>query len=369
MDMEFTNYIIYQVHVRNYSKAGTFKALENDLDRIKKLGVDILYLMPIHEIGLIDRKGTYGSPYSIKDYYSISPEQGNLDDLKSLIHKVHQLDMKIILDMVFNHTSKDSLILDKHPEYYYYKNGKLGNRVGDWSDIIDLDTTKIETQDYLVEVLKYWVKQGIDGFRFDVASMVNINVFKKAREVLPIHTIFLAESIDTDFYHYLVSINDPVNSDKELSQYFDILYNYNYFRLLEKYLDNKIAIDELIDLINKDDINRANCVENHDVKRVASLRKDDELLSLIEFSFYLRGNAFIYMGEEYKLSHRPDFFEKDVVQLNNNEKMYRFFQRLALEKKKRGQIIKQNIKKISDHSMEVTLENNQKQIFKKIFKF
>ena len=148
-----TNSVIYQVFVRNYSQDGSFVYLEKDLKRIKDLGVDIIYLTPINEIGQKNRKGNWGSPYASKDYYSISHDLGTKEDLISLINKTHELGMKIILDMVFNHTAPDSVLFKKHPEFYFYKDGKPGNRIGDWSDIIDLDTSREDTQDYLIEVL------------------------------------------------------------------------------------------------------------------------------------------------------------------------------------------------------------------------
>ena len=195
------NEIIYQIFPRNYSKEGTFKQITKDLERIRDLGVNIIYLMPIHEIGVKNRKGTYGSPYAIKDYYSISKDLGRLTDFKKLVKETHRFGMKIILDMVFNHTAPDNVLLKNHEDYYYHKNGKLGNRVGDWSDIVDLDTYKKETQDYLLDVLKYWVSLGVDGFRFDVASMIPLSFFKRAREELK-DTIFIGESIDFNFHDY-----------------------------------------------------------------------------------------------------------------------------------------------------------------------
>ena len=109
-NMELANKTIYQVFVRNYSPQGDFRSLENDLPRIRDLGIDILYLMPIHKIGEIGRKGTYGSPYSIQDYYSISPDLGTLEDFVHLVESVHAIGMEIILDMVFNHTARDSIL-------------------------------------------------------------------------------------------------------------------------------------------------------------------------------------------------------------------------------------------------------------------
>ena len=278
--------------------------------------------------------------------------------------------MKIIIDMVFNHTSPDSVILKKHPDYYFYRNGKNANKVGDWSDIIDLETSLESTQDYLVDVLKYWKSVGVDGFRFDVASMVNINVFKKARSVLPKDTIFLAESISTGFYEYLKETGVYVSSDDELMPYFDYEYNYNWYHDLEDYLLGKKSIDDLINNINKDNNTRANSLENHDRERIASLAINNKnLLSLLSFSFFFKGSAFIYMGQEYGIKHKPELFEKDPVDWIKDDVIYKHIQILIKKKKERGNIISQELIKTSDHSIKVSLVNDQNIKFEEEFSF
>ena len=334
--MKENNVVIYQIFVRNYSEEGTFTAIEKDLNRIKDLGVDIIYLMPIHEIGVLNRKGNYGSPYAIKDYYSISCDLGDLASLKSLINKVHELDMKIILDMVFNHTSLDNILTTTHPEYYYYKNGKRGNRVGDWSDIVDLDTTREDTQDYLVNVLKYWISVGFDGFRFDVSSMIDIALFKKARKVLGDSPIFFGECIDKEFAKYLLSINSPYMDDLSSMQYFDYLYNYNYIKDFFRFLKGEESLDKVEVLINSDDPNivRVHCLENHDLDRFASYFENiEDMKYWVNYIYNLKGPAFIYMGQEYGISHKPELFEKDPVDWILNQDIYNFYK--DLNKKKR----------------------------------
>ena len=134
------NQMMYQIFVRNYSDEGTFAQVEKDLDRIKALGTDIVWLMPIHPIGEAQRKGTLGSPYAISDYRAVNPEFGTLEDFKSLVAAIHDRDMRCIIDVVYNHTSPDSVLSREHPEWFYHKpDGSFGNRVGDWTDIIDLD--------------------------------------------------------------------------------------------------------------------------------------------------------------------------------------------------------------------------------------
>ena len=115
------NQLMYQVFVRNYSEEGTFAAVESDLERIKSLGTDIVWLMPIHPIGKVKRKGSLGSPYAISDYRAINPEFGTLEDFKSFVNSVHAHGMKCIIDVVYNHTSPDSLLSKAHPEWFYHR--------------------------------------------------------------------------------------------------------------------------------------------------------------------------------------------------------------------------------------------------------
>ena len=333
------NQIIYQIFVRNYSLEGTFSAVERDLPRIKALGADIVYLMPIHEIGVLNRKGTYGSPYAIKDYYSITPDYGTLDDFKSLIKATHDLGMKIIIDMVFNHTSPDNVLVKEHSEYYFYKNGKRGNRVGDWSDIVDLDHSRSDVQEYLVNVLKYWVDIGVDGFRFDVASMIPLSFFKKARKELGDDIIFIAESIDVGFHIYLKSVGIFATNDEDMFPTFDSLYNYSWYRELECYFRGKVSLSTLVDALRKDEEllynlgTRLNCLENHDNERIASFLHGDKLKSIISFLGFIKGNMFIYMGQEYGTKHKPELFEKDPVVWKENKEIYNAYIEAIKEKK------------------------------------
>ena len=344
------NDVIYQIFPRNHYWGGNFKAIESDLERIKSLGVDIIYLMPIHEIGIKNRKGTFGSPYAIKDYYSISPDLGDLSDFLDLVNKTHELGMKIILDMVFNHTAPDNVLLNEHEDYYYHRNGKLCGRVGDWSDIVDLDTYKSETQLYLLDVLKYWVKQGVDGFRFDVASMIPIDFFKKARNVLGDGIIFIGESIDPDFASYLKSINDWSTPDDEMYPIFDSLYNYNYFRELQKYLSHQCSLEKLIDNINKDGVNlRLLCLENHDNERISSILDKSKLEKWLVFFSFIKGQVFIYEGQEYGNKHKPELFEYDPVDFSKNDmSIYNIYKDYIAKKKSQKEIISQHIDIIDD---------------------
>ena len=167
------NATIYEVNIRQFTPEGTFAAFEEHLPRLKELGVKILWLMPIHPIGEVERKGTLGSYYSVKDYKGVNPEFGTFEDFKRLVDKIHALDMKIILDWVANHTSHDNHLVYQHPEWY--SKDSLGNLISpfDWSDVVQLDYSNDDMREYMIGALKFWVEEAnIDGYRCDVAAMV-----------------------------------------------------------------------------------------------------------------------------------------------------------------------------------------------------
>ena len=201
-EISLRNKVIYSVYVRNHTNDGTFNAVAEDLDRIKSLGTDIIWFMPIHPIGVKNKKGSLGCPYANKDYRTTNPEYGTMDDFKSLVEKIHAKGMKCIIDVVYNHTSPDSNLSVEHPEFFYRKSdGNFGNKVGDWSDIIDLDYSNKELWQYQIDSLVMWAKI-VDGFRCDVASFVPVEFWKQAREAVAKvnpDCIWLAESVHSSF--------------------------------------------------------------------------------------------------------------------------------------------------------------------------
>ena len=355
--------LIYQVFVRNYSKEGTFEAVRKDLPRIQSLGVDILYLLPIHPIGVLARKGTWGSPYAIKDYFAIDESHGTKEDFLRLIEDTHRFGMKIIMDMVFHHTSPDNPLLIEHPEFYFYKNGKPGNRVGDWSDIIDLDTDREDTQEYLLTVLEYWKNLGVDGFRFDVASMIARDFFVKARKRLGEETIFFAESIDHDFAKYLKTTDHPSIPDEEMVPPFNYLYNYNYFRVYERQLKEGGHCEELAQAMMSDEgckpeIIRVHCLENHDLPRIARLIQDPKRLEEhVRLFFSLKGHMFLYAGQEYGNDHDVPLFEKDPVDFSyRNPALAAMYERYIQMAKAMPKIASQHVETIDENTLKLTTQ-------------
>jgi len=183
---------IYEVNIRQYSPEGTFAAFMPHLERLKNMGADILWLMPIHPIGKEKRKGNLGSYYSISDYKGINPEFGSAEDFQALVDKVHELDMKIIIDWVANHSAWDHPWMEKHPNWYTRnEQNEVVSPVEDWSDVADLNFDNSDMRDAMTDAMEFWLKEyKIDGFRCDVAGMVPLdfweNTTKRLEAIKPV---------------------------------------------------------------------------------------------------------------------------------------------------------------------------------------
>lgn len=322
-NISLRNQVMYSVYVRNHSESGDFKGLMNDLDRIKDMGVDVIWLMPIHPIGVKDKKGSLGCPYSISDYRGVNPAYGTKADFVELVDKIHEKGMKCIIDVVYNHTSRDSVLLKEHPEFFYRReDGSFGNKVGDWSDVYDLDYNNRDLWTYQIDTLKMWAEI-VDGFRCDVAPLVPIEFWKMAREEcskVKADLIWLAESTEVGFIKYLRSINAIANSDNTTYEAFDITYDYDIWNFYRDYLEQKIeaknfaAILDFQDGIYPENYVKIRGLENHDQPRVMSYIHDEEVVKrLLAFSFFQKGMAFLYAGEEYGNDKVPSLFEIDRI--------------------------------------------------------
>ncbi len=335
----YRNQILYSVFVRNYSEEGTFEALRQDLGRIRDLGTDIIWLMPIHPLGEKARKGSLGSPYAIRDYRAINPEFGTLEDFKRLVADIHSHGMKCIIDVVYNHTSPDSWLAEHHPEWFYHKpDGSFGNRVGDWTDIIDLDYSNQALWDYQIETLKMWAEI-VDGFRCDVAPLVPVAFWRKAREAVEAvrpGCFWLAESVEPEFICHIRSRGMTAHSDSELYQAFDLCYDYD---ILTEYLDvfnGKGTLEAYAAAVNRqegmypDNYVKLRCLENHDRPRAAHLIPEEKMLrNWTAFVYFQKGTTMLYAGQEVQASHTPSLFDKDTVQWNTGKDLTAMMQRLA----------------------------------------
>lgn len=321
--------VMYQVFVRNFSKEGTFEKVKERLDEIKSLGTDIIWLMPIHPIGKLHRKGSLGSPYAISDYRAVNPEFGSIDNFKALVKAIHARGMKCIIDVVYNHTSPDSVLSKKHPEWFYHKeDGSFGNRVGDWTDIIDLDYSNTELWNHQIDTLKMWAEI-VDGFRCDVAPLIPIDFWLKARqEVEKVRPgcIWLSESVEPEFITHLRGRGMTALSDSEIYQAFDMCYDYDVYGKFRDHLSGRGTLAAYAEAIGRqeyiypENFVKLRFLENHDQTRAAFLLPCcGALLNWTAFNYFQKGMTLIYAGQEYGADHLPSLFDKDTVDFTEGE--------------------------------------------------
>lgn len=318
----YRNQVLYSVFVRNHSQEGTFEALRQDLDRIRRLGVDIIWLMPIHPLGEKSRKGSVGSPYAVKDYRKIDPALGTEEDLRRLVRDIHDRGMKCILDVVYNHTAPDSWLAEHHPEWFYHKpDGSFGNRVGDWYDIIDLDYSHPGLWEYQIDTLRYWA-QLVDGFRCDAAPLVPLAFWQKARQaveqVRP-GCFWLGETVEPHFIVKLRSLGMTAHSDGEAFQVFDACYDYDIYDIFRNYCKGEASLADYARAVNQqeslfpENYVKLRCLENHDRPRAKMVVGEKALEHWTAFLYFQKGMTMLFGGQEVGAGHLPRLFEKDPV--------------------------------------------------------
>jgi glycosidase len=305
------NAVIYQINTRQFTQEGTFAAAEKQLPRLKALGVDILWLMPIHEIGLKNRKGTLGSPYSVKDYYSVNHEFGAVTDLKHFVQAAHELGMYVILDWVPNHTAWDNPLVDQHPDWYHrdWKGEFHPSPWRDWDDIIDLDYQQPDMREYMIEALKYWVRDvDIDGYRCDVAGFVPTDFWNQVRRELDaIKPVFMLAEWESRDLHI---------------EAFDMTYGWSWYDTMVAIVKGQSDLNRLFTYYSHNekeypaDVMRMLFVSNHDKNSWEGTMNEqfgEALEAVIALSAVSEGMPLIYNGQEAGEPKRLEFFEKDPI--------------------------------------------------------
>ncbi len=322
--------VIYEIYVRNHGPHGHFGDVIDDLTRIKSLGVDIIWLMPIHPIGQKQKKGSLGCPYSIQDYRAVNPEYGNLEDFKSLLEKAHELGLKVMIDVVYNHTSHDSVLVQNHPDWFHQdENGVPMTTVPAWTDIIDLKHPNPALTAYLMDTLCYWSKMGVDGFRCDVASVLPIEFWIEAKrrvESINPDTIWLAESVHTSFVISRREQGLLAHSDAELYQAFDLTYDYDIWPIWQAAVKGKVPVKRYLEMLTfqrgylPSQHIKMRCVENHDQPRIMAFAGDKmRAKAWTAFQVFNQGPFLIYAGQESAAEHTPSLFDKDIIQWRDVE--------------------------------------------------
>lgn len=303
--------VVYEMNVRQYTPEGTFAAAEQHLPRLKELGVDIVWLMPIYPIGLKERKGTLGSYYAISDYCKTNPEFGTLEQFDAFVTSAHKLGLKVVLDWVANHTSPDALWINERPADWYVRD-EQGNTIVqyDWTDIAKLNYDNHDMRAEMVKAMRFWMERGIDGFRCDMACEVPFDFWKattaELRKDYP-QMYWLAEGENTELHN---------NS-------FDASYAWELHHLLNAIARSEKGVNELKEYIAKDaaahpaEAFRLMFTSNHDENSWAGTefeRMGDAAKVMAVLTFSLpNGQPLIYTGQEMGWNKRFEFFEKDHI--------------------------------------------------------
>ena len=303
------NATIYEVNVRQFTPEGTFSAFEAHIPRLKELGVDILWFMPIQTIGEVERKGSLGSYYSIKNYTQVNDEFGTIEDFKSVVKKAHSSGMKVILDWVGNHTSRDAGWLETKD---WYEVDSLGNVIApyDWSDVAKLNYKNEAMRDAMLQDMLYWVREAdIDGFRCDVAGEVPTDFWERVTDSI--------KSIKPDIF-MLAEAEKPDLNDKA----FDAFYAWDFHHKMNLVAQGKENVDSLRLSLNRinDRFNKRAIpmyfTSNHDENSwngTEQERMGDARFVFAALSYMLPGMPLIYNGQEVGLNKRLAFFEKDSI--------------------------------------------------------
>lgn len=304
--------VVYEVNTRQYSAAGTFAAVEADLPRLKELGVDVLWFMPIHPIGEHERKGPLGSPYAVRDYLAVNPEFGTAADFKRLVDAAHAAGFHIIMDWVGNHTAWDNPLSKAHPDYFVRDvKGSFVPPLGfDWTDVIQLDFANRAVWDYEYEAMAHWVRDlGVDGFRCDFATGAPTpfwnDVSARLRKIKP-DLFLLAES----------------ELPQQQLQAFNASYAFAMMQTINSVAQGRASASAIDDTLAARRVRfpqnpvLLNYTTNHDENSWAGTefeRLGGGARTFAVLTFLFDGIPLIYNGQEIGLDRRLAFFERDPI--------------------------------------------------------
>ncbi|MFK8103495.1 MAG: alpha-amylase family glycosyl hydrolase [Saprospiraceae bacterium] len=325
---------IYEVNLRQYTEEGNIAAFRKQLPRLKKMGVDILWFMPIFPIGELKRKGTLGSYYSVKDFKALNPYHGTIEEFKSMVKEIHAMDMKIILDWVPNHSSWDNAWITEHPEWYTHDNDTIthpldpntGSPTG-WTDVADFNYDNPEMRAAMIDALTYWVKDiDVDGYRCDVAGFVPNDFWKQAITALnqEKHVFMLAEWD-----------NEPAHFENG----FHMNYSWEFKEVIKEIAHGKQNAKDVWAFYEKQEKKfpeqaiHMYFITNHDENSwnnyPAVLGDAENALAVLAFTF--DGMPLIYSGQESGLPDTISFFNKDLFEWGDYKNTNFYSQLLALK--------------------------------------
>ena len=305
--------VMYEVNIRQFSPEGTFAGVEAQLPRLKDLGVDILWLMPMYEIGTEGRKGTLGSYYAISDYKAVNPEFGTMEDFEHLLAAAHDLGFKVILDWVANQTAPDNVWMYEKPANFYERDS-LGNAIWeyDWTDTRSLNYDNEEVWWAQDDAMRFWLEKGVDGFRCDAAGEVPAEFWKG---ILP--------KMNKDYPNIYLLAEAERDNLADASETFDANYAWELHHLLNSMAQGRKTVADLKDYVARDaarfpkEAYRLMFTSNHDENSWSGTEFEREgaaANACAVLCFTLPGSQpLIYTGQEIGLSRRLEFFEKDPI--------------------------------------------------------
>lgn len=319
------NRVIYEINVRNFSKEGNFAGVTEQIDRLYRLGVDIIWLMPIHPVGIEGHNGSMGSPYAVRDYMAVNPDYGTIDDFKNLINAAHAKGIKVWMDWVPNHTAMDHVWLKEHYTYYAQKAGKPYNPViggVTWADVYQLNMKNEEVHNAMIDCMKFWVSEcGIDGFRFDYASsdMISNDFWVSAK------TALTAVKADLE---WMAEADCSTDNEKLLANFdFDYAWGFNdkitAFAASPAVTDLQAACQDLFN--NKryaDGKAKMVYVTNHDLNADSGTeftRFGRHLANMTVLSFTIYDMPLIYNGQEVGDDQHMNLFDKQTINWGNTD--------------------------------------------------
>ncbi|MFK5646445.1 alpha-amylase family glycosyl hydrolase [Ornithinimicrobium sp. LYQ121] len=322
--------VVYQVNQRHFTPEGTFAAAQEHLPRLRDLGIDIVWLMPVNPIGEENRKGVLGSQYAVRDYLAVNPEFGTLDDLRAFVAAAHDLGMRVIVDWVPNHTAWDNPLTREHPEWYRkdFKGDFMPTPWWDWDDVIDLDYDQPGLRRYMTEAMAYWVREAdIDGYRCDVAGYVPVDFWETARaELETIKPVFLLAEWENRDLHTAA---------------FDATYAWSWNDTMHKIAHGRATPFDLKvyyawnERAWPADVMRMMFVSNHDKNSWEGTEYEQfgpMLDAAVVLSVVSEGIPLIYNGQEAGNDRRLTFFDKDEIEWREDPQGELYRQLFALKK-------------------------------------
>ncbi len=318
--------VIYEVYLRSFSKEGTFKAFEARIPELQKLGVTIVSLMPIHPIGELNRKGSLGSPYAVKDFYAVNPEYGTVNDFQSLVNALHRQGLRIVIDLVAYYAAWDSQLLMEHPSWFQHDEERaIVSPQIDLFDVAQLDYHQHEPRKYMIAVMKYWVKEfNVDGFQCTMAESIPIDFWNAARkEVEKIKPVIMISENSRPEYHIKA---------------FDLTFSWNISHILSSIVNNTSSVSALDDSLKfesfqfpkgslrvrfdeqKEKIESAQTFENF---------SPQEAKARAVLKFMIPGVPFICNGEEVDDNKRLNLFDKFEIDWSKGKDFRELYERLG----------------------------------------